>query len=212
MRISIEKLGKRYQNEWIFRNFNYTFHQGKGYALTGHNGSGKSTLLKIISGYHLFTEGHIRYFSEQSDNEIPIDSVFEHFTVATPYMELIEDFTLAEHLDFHFKFRKITDNISPKEIMEIAWLSNSADKYIKNFSSGMKQRLKLALTFYTKSDYVLLDEPTSNLDAQGIEWYHAEIKKIASSDKTLIIASNQLEEYEKYCPEVINLTEIKPSN
>ncbi|UII23274.1 ABC transporter ATP-binding protein [Fulvivirga ligni] len=212
MKISIEKLGKRYQNEWIFRNFNYTFYQGKGYALTGHNGSGKSTLLKIISGYHLFTEGQISYFSEQSDNEIPIDSVFEHFTVATPYMELIEDFTLAEHLDFHFKFRKITDNISPKEIMEIAWLSNSAHKYIKNFSSGMKQRLKLALTFYTKSDYVLLDEPTSNLDAQGIDWYHAEIEKIASSDKTLIIASNQLEEYEKYCPEVINLTEIKPSN
>ncbi|UII27254.1 ATP-binding cassette domain-containing protein [Fulvivirga maritima] len=209
MQISVEKLGKRYINEWIFKDFNYTFEQGKGYALTGHNGSGKSTLLTILSGYHLPSTGKIIY--QAGDKIIPAEQAFASFTVATPYMELIEGFSLAEHLDFHFKFRDIQKGISPQEVMEVALLEKSANKYVQNFSSGMKQRLKLALAFYTKSDYILLDEPTSNLDAQGIAWYQEEMKKVISTERSVIIASNQPEEYKSYCPQEIALTNFKTS-
>ncbi|MBL3656191.1 ABC transporter ATP-binding protein [Fulvivirga sediminis] len=208
MQISVEKLGKRYINEWIFKDFNYTFEHGKGYALTGHNGSGKSTLLTILSGYHLPSEGKITYQNE--GKIIDAEKAFSYFTVATPYMELIEGFTLIEHLDFHFKFRDIQKGITPQEIMEVALLEKSANKYVQNFSSGMKQRLKLALAFYTKSDYILLDEPTSNLDAQGSDWYQEEMKKVIATNRSVIIASNQPEEYKAFCPYEISLTNFKP--
>jgi len=190
--ITVENLSKRFNREWIFRNLSYTFESGNTYAITGPNGSGKSTLLQILWGQMPQTAGTIRYNKDLKLLEI--ESVFRHVSIATPYMDLIDEFTLLEQLHLHFKMKKSRDNRSPDEILKEMYLYDSRDKYISNFSSGMKQRLKLALTLFTEADAVFLDEPGTNLDHKAFDWF---LKQLNSLPKECLvfIASNQPSEY-----------------
>ncbi|MBL6445975.1 ABC transporter ATP-binding protein [Fulvivirga sp. 29W222] len=207
MEVSLQNLAKRYNKEWIFKDLSYDLAAGECYALIGSNGSGKSTLLQIISGYHLPSAGSIAYMNQGAP--IAPEHIFQHISISTPYMELIDEFTLREHLDFHFKFRKMREGYTVHKIIESCLLLSARDKYIKNFSSGMKQRLKLALSFYTESKLVLLDEPTSNLDNQGTQWYMERVRELRKTDATVLIASNQDYEYEEFCSEHIDLLKYK---
>jgi ABC-type multidrug transport system ATPase subunit len=190
--ITVENLSKRFNREWIFRKLSYTFKSGKTYAITGPNGSGKSTLLQILWGQMPPTAGTIRY--EKDQKEIEIDTVFRNLSVATPYMDLIDEFTLIEQLRFHFKMRKQSGNRSMEEMMKEMYLYDARDKYIGNFSSGMKQRLKLALAFFTESDAIFLDEPGTNLDRTAFQWYLNQLQQLPK-DRLIFIASNQPDEY-----------------
>lgn len=194
MDIVVKDLGKQFQEEWIFRNLDFHFQQGKKYAIIGPNGSGKSTLLQILSGFLPQTTGEIAY--EDNDSLIPSEDFYRHIAVATPYTELIEEFTALELLAFHFQFKKKRFKGELVDFLNQIGLSHTASKQLKNFSSGMKQRLKLGLAFFSDTAVVLLDEPTSNLDSQGIDWYQKLVKE--ESDKRLvIICSNQAYEYEQ---------------
>jgi ABC-type multidrug transport system ATPase subunit len=190
--ITVENLSKRFNREWIFRNLSFTFESGKKYAVTGPNGSGKSTLLQVLWGQMPPTAGVIRYKKNNADLEL--DSVFRHLTIATPYMDLIDEFTLTEHLRFHFKLRTSRNNRSIDEMISTMNLYDARDKYIGNFSSGMKQRLKLALAFFTEAEAVFLDEPGTNLDNKAFEWYLGQLAALPS-DCLVVIASNQSSEY-----------------
>jgi len=199
MEIRIENLGKRFNREWIFRNLNLNFQINKSYAITGPNGSGKSTLLQILTGMMPFSEGKLSYLNKQ---EIHPDNYYKYISIAAPYEELIEEFTLEEVVNFHLKFKEFKE-IGKDEFYEKLLLTHSIHKEIRFFSSGMKQRVKLGLAMYTNAPVLFLDEPTSNLDAQGTEWYQNEIQKNLS-DRIVIICSNQAYEY-TFCNEVIDL-------
>ncbi|PIQ47014.1 MAG: ABC transporter ATP-binding protein [Cytophagales bacterium CG12_big_fil_rev_8_21_14_0_65_40_12] len=205
MVIEVEKLGKKYAKEWIFRNLDARFDAKFSYAITGPNGSGKSTLIQILSGAFLPTEGTIKY--SLLGNSILEDQVYSHLDIITPYLELIEEFTLEEFLSFHFKFKKLKSGISLNDFIALVYLENDRSKLIQNFSSGMKQRLKLGLAFFSQSEICLLDEPTSNLDEQGIAWYLKHIKAILA-EKLVIISSNQLKEYD-FCDKIIHIPDFK---
>lgn len=205
MVIEVEKLGKKYAKEWIFRNLDARFDAKFSYAITGPNGSGKSTLIQILSGAFLPTEGTIKYSLQ--GNSILEDQVYSHLDIITPYLELIEEFTLEEFLSFHFKFKKLKSGLSLNDFIALVYLENDRSKLIQNFSSGMKQRLKLGLAFFSQSEICLLDEPTSNLDEQGIAWYLKHIKAILA-EKLVIISSNQLKEYD-FCDNIIHIPDFK---
>jgi ABC-type multidrug transport system ATPase subunit len=202
MQIFAENLGKRFNKEWIFKGLNLDFQINHAYAIAGPNGSGKSTLLQVLSGMMPLSEGTITY-SEDTKN-IPPDHIYKYLSIATPYMELIEEFTLSEQIKFHYKFKKLKNNFSTEELPQILQLESSKNKEIRYFSSGMKMRLKLGLAFYTDSPILLLDEPTSNLDRKGMEWYQREIKNNLEN-RLVIICSNQKAEYE-CCEKIIDLT------
>ncbi len=215
MKILLENLGKKFRNEWIFRKVNLTFEAGNSYTFVGPNGSGKSTILQVLAGIMPHTEGEISYnvagrytaAGEPHNQVISIDDIFKKIVVAAPYLELIEEFTLLESVEFHQKFKTFKDNISAIELIDLLQLSPHKDKTVKNFSSGMKQRLKLGLAFYSESPIILLDEPTSNLDAQGVEWYLQQIEK-HTTDRLLIICSNQPAEY-TFCKNIIDVRDLK---
>jgi ABC-type multidrug transport system ATPase subunit len=190
--ITVKDLSKRFNREWIFRNFNFEFSSENIYAITGPNGSGKSTLLQILWGQVPQTSGTFEY--QANDKKIEMEDVYKHVSIAAPYMDLIEEFTLAEHLDFHFKLKKIRNNLTIDELMTLANLEGAGEKFIGNFSSGLKQRIKLCLAFYTEADVLFLDEPTTNLDHKNFNWYQEHLKKIASQ-AMVVIASNDPEEY-----------------
>lgn len=205
LEITAEGLGKKYFREWIFRKADYHFHTGRAYAVTGPNGSGKSTLLKTLSGAIPATEGKLRY--ELNGKKIESDNWPRYLSYAAPYLELIEEFTLQELLQFHFSLKKRQNEIKEENLAEKMLLKDALFKQIKYFSSGMKQRLKLGLAFFTDTPLLLLDEPTSNMDSRGVDWYLSQIEEVKEK-KLLIICSNQPSEY-GFCQEVIDITTYK---
>jgi ABC-type multidrug transport system ATPase subunit len=205
MKISLEHIGRRFNREWIFRDVNYEFISGQTYAILGANGAGKSTLLQLISGSLTNSEGTIKYF--QGDTLLDQDQIFIHQSMAAPYLELIEEFTLSEIIDFHFRFKKYREGFDKRSLINLLGLKNSEFKALKHFSSGMKQRVKLALAFCSDTELLLLDEPSSNLDQQGLEWY-LQLASSQCADRLVIICSNQEQEY-SFCQHRINLADYK---
>ena len=192
MILEAESLGKRFNREWIFKDLTFSFQSGTTYAITGPNGSGKSTLMQVLWGQMPASAGKVSY--RYKDKLISMEDIFRHVSIATPYMDVIDEFTLTEMLRFHFKFKIIRNEKSIEELIELMELSSSKDKLISNFSSGMRQRLKLALAFYSDTPLLFLDEPTTNLDKKSIDWYTKNLH--ALPPETLIfIASNQEHEY-----------------
>ena len=205
MKITAEQLGKKYRKEWIVRHVNLTLDAGTSYTFVGPNGSGKSTLLQLIAGSLPITEGQLTY---QLDGKIiEPDYWFHQISIAAPYLELVEELTLDELLVFHQTFKPFKPGITPEILAERLRLTHSRHKEIKYFSSGMKQRVKLGLAFFSSAPVVILDEPTSNLDRQGADWYHEQIQQLGA-DQLLLIGSNQPEEYD-FCPNVIDITQWK---
>jgi ABC-type multidrug transport system ATPase subunit len=205
MKISLNNLGKRYNREWVFRNLSFQFNINKHYAITGPNGSGKSTLLQIIGGSTTYNEGEIFY--HESDKTIEPEKIFKKISFAAPYLELIEEMTLIEFFAFHQKMKGWLSSIDTKEIIFMLGLEKSSYKQIRYFSSGMKQRVKLAQAIFSNVPAVLLDEPLTNLDEEGISLYHYLIKNYCN-DRLVIISSNDKNEY-SFCEEKIDMLNYK---
>ena len=206
MRIQVTAASKRFNTEWIFSNLNFSFTTGQHYALIGNNGSGKSTLLQIIAGYIGLTKGGIQWIST-SNETIDSTNIFQYISIATPYLELVEEFTALEQIIFHQQFKPLQNGLEPIELLEKIGLRNAAKKQIRNFSSGMKQRLKLALAIFDQAPILLLDEPCSNLDQEGIQTYHQLMQKYAMH-KLVIVASNDPQEYQ-FCSQQLALSDFK---
>lgn len=205
MDIKLKQLSKRYKFEWIFRDLDYHFEMSKTYAVLGPNGSGKSTLLKVLSGYSTPSKGKIDFL--EGDKKLATDKIYPQIGYAAPYIELIEEFTLTEMIDFHSRFKSFQQNINTEQLIEILNFSKSKNKEIKYFSSGMKQRLKLVLAICSNTDLLLLDEPTTNLDDEGVAWYQTLIEKF-TANRLVIVASNVKHDYH-FCTQQLNIMDYK---
>lgn len=203
--IQLNKVGKRFRREWIFKDINFAFEQGKQYAIMGPNGSGKSTFLKLLSGHLSPSKGKVSYaFDNQAidDNEI-----YRYLAYSAPYIDLIEEFTLQEAIQFHQQFKPFLPSISTSQIIQLLSFEKSRNKAIRDFSSGMKQRLKLVLSICSDTPILLLDEPTTNLDKQGIQWYRQLIDQ-HTQNRLLIIASNVKVDFD-FCNHHLEISQFK---
>ena len=205
MTIDLKNAGKRYRLDWIFRGIDYTFSAGKRYAILGPNGSGKSTLLKVLSGHLTPSKGKVSFQNKGID--IDPDVVYRHISYAAPYIELIEEFTLEEALKFHAGLKPLLPGFTPAKLYELLALPRSRTKEIRFFSSGMKQRVKLALAVCTDTPVLLLDEPATNLDVQGVAWYKNLIADYAA-ERLVVIASNDPHDAD-FCPVHVHILNYK---
>lgn len=205
MTIQLQNIGKRYRLEWIFRGLDASFQAGERWAILGPNGSGKSTLLKVLSGHLTPSKGSISF--ENQGVAIKEESVYKKISYAAPYIELIEEFTLEEALRFHAKLRPLLPGFTPASLYELLSLPRSRQKEIRFFSSGMKQRLKLVLAVCSDTPVLLLDEPATNLDVQGVEWYKNLISTYAA-ERLVVIASNDPHDAE-FCGMHLNILDFK---
>ena len=203
--IQVQNASKRFHHEWIFKNLNLDLSAGDTIAITGGNGSGKSTLLKCLSGAIPLTSGAIQY--QSGATQIVEEQWFRSLALATPYLELPEEFTLSEVLTFHFQFKNPLQQRSNAEILEILGLEKHKSKTLSQFSSGMKQRVKLALAIFSEVPFLLLDEPTTNLDKQGVTWYLDLIQQF-SPNRIVMICSNDPREYD-FCEKKIAMEDFK---
>lgn len=206
MQIKLNNIGKRYNYEWIFRKVNYEFTSDNNYVILGGNGSGKSTLLQVITGNLMQSEGELNYTI--SDSKIENEKIFKHLSFAAPYLDLFEEFTLAESIEFQAKFKPFYKELDTKKIIELTQLENAKDKQIKVYSSGMKQRVRLALAILSDTPLLLLDEPTSNLDKKAIDWYQNLINNY-SKNRLIFVCSNQQEYEYPFCNKQLFIEEYK---
>ena len=205
MRIWLSDAGKRFNRDWIFRHLTFSFETAHSYAITGPNGSGKSTLLQLIAGALDPNEGKIGWMI--NEKKIDDGKTFEQISLCAPYLELIEEMTAEEFLRFHRKFKPFLENLSITEILSIIGLKQAAHKQIRYYSSGMKQRMKLAQAIFSDTPAVLLDEPCTNLDESGYDLYYSMIDQYCSK-RLLIVSSNEKTEY-KFCKERVEITDFK---
>lgn len=204
MILSAENLCKRFNREWIFRNFTFQFQEGH-YAIIGPNGSGKSTLLQVLWGQLPGSAGTVSY--QDGDKTVAAEDIFRHLAIAAPYMDLLEELTLVEILRFHFAFKKCRWQESPEQLMDRMELTHARDKQVGHFSSGMKQRLKLGLALFSDVSMVFLDEPTTNLDKEATAWYWRQFQTLPPKT-TVFIGSNHESEYPERATK-INLSDYK---
>ncbi len=205
MKIELSRAGKRFNREWIFRKADIEFSSGSSYAITGPNGSGKSTLLQSLGCMLQLSEGTINF--KKDDTTVSLEEAYQHISFCAPYLDVIEELTLIEFLEFHYRFKAILPNIDIKHTIRIVGLEAAAQKQIRYYSSGMKQRVKLAQAIFSDTDIVLLDEPCSNLDAKGIDLYHSLIDEYCQN-RLVIVCSNDIVEY-GFCKEKLAITDFK---
>jgi len=224
MNIQLTNAGKRFNRDWIFRHINYTFDQGRSYAITGPNGSGKSTLLQTIAGAIASSEGTVEYRirntedgirnlkagiseEEAANRKLQTENVFNHLAIVAPYLEVIEEMNATEFLHFHASFKPLLSTISIPEMLEVVGLKAARQKQIRFYSSGMKQRIKLAQAIFSDVSILLLDEPCTNLDASGYNLYHNMVNAYCRN-KLVIVSSNDENEY-NFCEEKLNILNYK---
>jgi ABC-type multidrug transport system ATPase subunit len=192
--ITLNNISKKFGSIWIFKNVTAEFIAGKKYAITGANGSGKSTLLKVLAGIITPNAGEVKFAFED---------VYQHISFSAPYMDLPEELTLNELFKFHENIRRLS--ISRQTFMDEVQLEG--DKEIRNYSSGMKQRLKLAFALFTESKILLLDEPSATLDEHWNNWYLKTVQQV-DSNRLVIISSNIPAEY-AFCDTTLDIGQFK---
>jgi ABC-type multidrug transport system ATPase subunit len=220
MTISLSDAGKRFNRDWIFRHVNYTFEKGQSYAITGPNGSGKSTLLQALSGGMMLNEGRIEFGVGSRESGvgsresgvskrviISSEKVYQQVSICAPYLEVVEEMTLKEFLEFHQGFKPLLKGITADSIIAALGLEKAINKQIRYYSSGMKQRVKLAQCIFSDSAIVLLDEPCTNLDAEGIALYHLLITDYCK-DRLVVVSSNDEVEY-RFCTQHLSISDYK---
>ncbi len=205
MNLTLHQVSKRYRYDWIFKGIDFSFRQGGHYALTGPNGSGKSTLMKVLSGHLSPSKGRLEFVC--GGKTMAADEVYKQVSYAAPYIDLIEEFTLLETLQFHQKFKPLKTGMNADGLMDLLAFPKAKNKEVRHFSSGMKQRLKLALALCSDSSLLLLDEPTTNLDKQGVDWYLHLIENYLGN-RTAVVASNVEVDY-AFCGDGVSILDYK---
>jgi ABC-type multidrug transport system ATPase subunit len=204
--INVSNAGKKFGREWIFRKVDLEIKPAEKVVIMGLNGSGKSTLLQAMTGYLTLNEGTVSYTDNQQKMED--EQLYKFISLASPYLELVEDFTLQEQINHAHIYKPFLNNLSIAQVVELSGLAAHKDKFIKQFSSGMRQRLKLTLAILADAPILFLDEPTTNLDATVIDWYKNMIATYAMH-KTIIVCSNSIKDEYDFCNRVITMEDFK---
>ena len=185
--LEIKCLTKKFGNNFILNNISLESNLASSIVFLGENGSGKSTMIKILCGYLYYDTGKILWNNN--------DSIIPDFSISAPYIDLFEQLTIEEHLKYHFLFKNRFNNINDNEILEKSFLKEHKHKFIKQLSSGLKQRFKNILSIFSDTQVLFLDEPCSNLDEQNIKLYQKLVLEF-SANRLLIMASNSKPEYD----------------
>lgn len=188
MKLVLQNIKKSYEGKILFSNINLTFEMGNSYAVLGKNGSGKTSLLKVLMGFSKPDNGSVFW----SDDKNIFAIGYSDFAFSGIQQQLFDDITVLNIINFHFKFRLPIDP-NYKEIIKSVFTDIQLNKKANQLSAGWLNRLKLLLSILTQSKVLILDEPFSNMDEEGIEKF-VDLIKTYSENRILIIAGNRADE------------------
>lgn len=207
LELKCENLEKKYVNKLIFRGVSFNLNEGKSLAVIGRNGSGKSTLLKIIANLIKSSSGKISLRINNKD--ITRENYFKYIGFCSPYLNLYDELTAFENLEFFIKLKSQGNFQKEKadSLLIKVNLYTYRNELVREYSTGMKQRLKLAFALINEPQILLLDEPQSNLDTEGLEIVSS-IAKEQKSKGILILASNEIWDND-LCNITLNIEDYK---
>jgi len=162
---------------------------------------------KTDDGTEQSATGNLKSAISNHKSAISSEDIYQHISITAPYLELIEEMSGAEFLAFHSRFKPLTKHQTMDEILLKVGLSKAANKQISKYSSGMKQRLKLAQAIFSDTPLLLLDEPCTNLDKEGYSLYQNLIQENCPN-KIVIICSNEEAEIH-FCNARIHINDYK---
>jgi len=192
VRVVAEHVSKKFNRRPIFKDISFTVEPGEVFGITGRNGSGKSTLLRIVGGLLTPTGGTLRYHNDGS--EVTHENLHRVMGYVAPYLTLYEEFSAEENIALYARIRGLTHTRrDAQELLERVGLPVDRTDPIRAFSSGMKQRMRLVFAILHKPPLLLLDEPISNLDAQGMNTVYGIVADFRTHG-TVIIATNDAED------------------
>ncbi|MBC7449460.1 MAG: ATP-binding cassette domain-containing protein [Hymenobacteraceae bacterium] len=200
-------LGRRFGRQWVFRDLTFDFRAGEPTAILGPNGAGKSTLLSVLAGWAPATKGTTTYFL--NGQTLNADDLYRYTALAAPYLDLPDELTVAEAAAFQAQLKPWRPEVvGSADVLAQARLDGPlAHRHVRDLSSGMRQRLRLAFALFSSAQLVVLDEPTANLDRTGIGWYHEIIARTCTPERLVLVASNVPEEY-SFCSRALNLADF----
>lgn len=211
MEIRLDQVSKRFGNTVIARDLSLHIKEGEKWHIAGSNGRGKSSLMQILAAYSSPDLGSIEFL--KNNTPLKPDLVFKELSISTPYTDLIFDYTLQEQFDFHFQFKQLLfDQKEFEDWVKLAKLDSFKNRNIGLFSSGMKQKAKLLLALCSTASCIFLDEPCSNLDADGKHFYKQLVNRRLEFPATWIICSNNQPEEHFFCTQTLNLDELTSSH
>jgi heme exporter protein A len=167
--VEFRKLGKRFGNRTALAAVSGTVRPGEVLVVAGPNGAGKSTLLNLLAGVLRPSRGEVTH--RLDENPVPRGRWFEHLGVAAPDMAVYEELSALENLRFFARLRgrHPADGTLAELLERLGLPAREHARTVGTYSSGMKQRVKLAQAVLHDPEVLLLDEPSSNLDAAGHE-------------------------------------------
>jgi len=191
--IIAQGLSKDFNRSSVFKDISFSLSSPASLSITGRNGAGKSTLSKILAGLLSSTRGTIAYLIQ--GKQMGIEEFKHHIGFVSPYLNLYDEFTALENLQILSSIRTAArqNDERIKELLMLVGLWNRRDDVVGTYSSGMKQRLKYAFALLHNPAVLILDEPTSNLDTEGIDVITQIIQEQKKAN-ILIIATNDKEE------------------
>tara|TARA_Y100001934_G_C12356147_1_gene778261 strand:+ start:306 stop:926 length:621 start_codon:yes stop_codon:yes gene_type:complete len=206
MKLEYRKAGRRFPGQIVFQNLDLEIEAGSHWAILGANGSGKSTFLKTAFGALSLSEGTVQHSID--GQAVDMQSAALNIAYAAPYFELIEELNVLEFLKTAQGFRPFKNQLGPQEIIQKAMLEEAAKRKIRFLSSGMKQRLKLCLALFSEAKLIILDEPTSNLDQAGVQWFR-DLLENEIEDRSLLIGTNYNEDEGFLCDQHLRVTDYQ---
>lgn len=188
MQVVAENISKKFNRRAVFKDISFTVNAGEVFGITGRNGSGKSTLLRIVGGLLTPSGGSMHYSSGGAD--LPHEKLYPYIGYVAPYLTLYEEFSAEENIALYARIRGLKQGANDTQaLLERVGLPTDRKDPIRAYSSGMKQRMRLVFAILHNPPLLLLDEPISNLDAQGMATVY-EIVADFRQRGTVIIATN----------------------
>ncbi len=204
--INLLNVGKRFNGRWLFRNVQNNWIKGDRVAVVGANGSGKSSLSSILAGYLTPTEGSV--VLKDNGQLVQADEHWKHVSWTSPALQLPEQLSYMELFSQVKKLRGFRADWSIEKMESLMGLEKHRNQPIKSFSSGMRQRVKLVLSFALSADVLILDEPTAHLDSRGVDWYAQLVQQ--SNHAFIVVASNSNSEEIFFCNKELDVTACVP--
>lgn len=206
--LTAENISKTYSGKIIFKNFSINLKSGESVAILGRNGSGKSTLIKLLTGLIASNKGKVNL--KINESSVPQNLWYPHIGLISPYLNLYDELTGFENLEFFCNLRNNSGTDMKEKIdfyLNKVRLFEKRNEPLKNYSSGMKQKLKLIFAVLNEPGILYMDEPRSNLDTEGIDI----ICQTAEEQKKkgiLIVATNDTDDIQ-FCENSINIEDYK---
>jgi ABC-2 type transport system ATP-binding protein len=189
-------LGKRYRNRWAVRSLSLEVPRGEVFGFLGPNGAGKSTTIRMLLSLVSPSDGHVELFGKQlQSNRSEILTLVGGLVEGADFYHYL---SARRNLEIVASLKGGLPRTAIDEVLELVGLLPRAGDKVKTYSHGMKQRLGIAQALLGDPELIILDEPTTGLDPQGIKEVRELIKRLSTERSiTIFLSSHLLSEIEQ---------------